>query len=67
MNQNRAALITMILDYGIPGYRLTLLEIQKLAYLLQIAGQPLKLKFVKQKYGPYAEELNYVLQGMEDT
>ena len=65
MNHNRAALITMMLDYGIPGYRLTLLEIQKLAYLLQIAGQPLKLKFVKQKYGPYAEELNYVLQRME--
>jgi len=65
MNQNRAALVTMMLDYGIPGYRLTLLEIQKLAYLLQIAGQPLKLKFVKQQYGPYAEELNYVLQRME--
>ena len=65
MNQNRAALITMMLDYGIPGYRLTLLEIQKLAYLLQIAGQPLALKFVKQKYGPYAEELNFVLQRME--
>jgi len=65
MNQNRAALITMMLDYGIPGYRLTLLEIQKLAYLLQIAGQPLKLKFGKQKYGPYAEELNFVLQRME--
>jgi len=65
MNQNRAALITMMLDYGIPGYRLTLLEVQKLAYLLQIAGQPLKLKFVKQKYGPYAEERNYVLQRME--
>lgn len=65
MNHNRAALITMMLDYGIPGYRLTLLEIQKLAYLLQVAGQPLKLKFVKQKYGPYAEELNYVLQRME--
>src|SRR5271165_3158838 len=65
MNQNRAALITMMLDYGIPGYRLTLLEIQKLAYLLQIVGQPLKLKFVKQKYGPYAEELNFVLQRME--
>jgi len=65
MNQNRAALVTMMLEYGIPGYRLTLLEIQKLAYLLQIAGQPLKLKFVKQKYGPYAEELNHVLQRME--
>ncbi len=65
MNHNRAALITMMFDYGIPGYRLTLLEIQKLAYLLQLAGQPLKLNFVKQKYGPYAEELNFVLQRME--
>jgi len=65
MNHNRAALITMMVEYGIPGYRLTLLEIQKLAYLLQIAGQPLKLNFVKQKYGPYAEELNFVLQRME--
>jgi len=65
MNQNRAALIRMMLDYDVPGYRLTLLEIQKLAYFLQIAGQPLKLKFVKQQYGPYAEELNYVLQRME--
>lgn len=65
MNHNRAALITMMLNYGIPGYRLTLLEIQKLAYFLQVAGQPLELRFVKQKYGPYAEELNHVLQRME--
>jgi O-acetyl-ADP-ribose deacetylase (regulator of RNase III)/uncharacterized protein YwgA len=65
MNQNRAALITIMLNYGIPGYRLTLLEIQKLAYFLQVAGQPLKLKFAKQRYGPYAEELNHMLQRLE--
>jgi uncharacterized protein YwgA len=65
MNHNRAALITVMLNYAIPGYRLTLLEVQKLAYFLQVAGQPLRLKFVKHKYGPYAEELNHVLQRME--
>lgn len=65
INQNRAALITIMLNYGIPGYRLTLLEIQKLAYFLEVAGQPLKLKFAKQKYGPYAEELNHMLQRLE--
>jgi len=65
MNPNRAALIAMILNYGEVGYRLTLLEIQKLAYFLQLAGQPLKLQFVKQQYGPYAETLNHVLQRLE--
>jgi len=51
--------------YAVPGYKLTLLEIQKLAYFLQEAGEPLKLNFVKQKYGPYAEGLHHVLQRME--
>ncbi len=65
MNANRAALVAAMMDYGHAGYRLTLLEIQKLAYFLQLAGQPLRLDFVKQKYGPYAENLNFVLQRME--
>jgi O-acetyl-ADP-ribose deacetylase (regulator of RNase III) len=65
MNPNRAALIAMMLNYGEAGYRLTLLEIQKLAYFLQLAGQPLKLDFLKQQYGPYAENLNHVLQRLE--
>jgi O-acetyl-ADP-ribose deacetylase (regulator of RNase III) len=65
MNPNRAALIAMMMNYGEAGYRLTLLEIQKLAYFLQLAGQPLKLDFLKQQYGPYAESLNHVLQRLE--
>ena len=58
----RAALIELIEHYALPGYRLTQLEIQKLAYFLQMAGEPLKLNYVKQKYGPYAENLHFVLQ-----
>lgn len=48
--------------YVHPGYRLTLLQIQKLAYFLQLAGEPLKLEFHENKYGPYTEALHHVLQ-----
>ncbi len=65
LTSNGAALLGVLMDYGIPGYRLTRLEIQKLAYFLQAAGQPSKLEFVKEQYGPYAEALNHVLQRME--
>lgn len=65
MNPNRAALLLAMASYVIPGYRLTMLEIQKLAYLLQEFGQPLRLKFVKGPYGPYAEDLHKVLQRIE--
>jgi hypothetical protein len=65
MTPSRAALVTLMVSYGIPGYRLTLLEVQKLAYFLQMAGQPLSLDFVPHKFGPYAEKLNHVLQRME--
>jgi hypothetical protein len=41
------------------------LELQKLAYFLQEAGEPLRLKFVKHNYGPYADNLNHVLQRIE--
>jgi O-acetyl-ADP-ribose deacetylase (regulator of RNase III) len=61
----RAALIKLIDQYALPGYHLTQLEIQKLAYFLQTAGEPLRLNYVKQQYGPYAENLHFVLQHME--
>ena len=43
-------------------YELTQLEVQKLAYFLQEAGEPLKLKYSKHLYGPYADNLNKVLE-----
>lgn len=61
----RASLLRAMADYAIPGYRLTLLEVQKLAYFLQAAGQPLKLSFAKGKYGPYAEVVNKLLERLE--
>ncbi len=52
-------------QYNGMAYRLTLLEVQKLAYFLQESGEPLKLNYVAHTYGPYAENLNKVLQAIE--
>ena len=65
MTIGRAVLIRLMQNYALPGYRLTLLEVQKLAYFLQVAGQLLNLDFVKGKYGPYADTLEHVLQRIE--
>jgi O-acetyl-ADP-ribose deacetylase (regulator of RNase III) len=65
MTRARALFIRLLELYGIPGYELTKLEIQKLAYFLQEAGEPLKLSYVKHKYGPYAHNLNHVLKDIE--
>ncbi len=65
MTPGRAALIGLLENYAIPGYRLSLLEVQKLAYFLQVAGEPLKLEFEKGNYGPYSETLQHVLQRIE--
>lgn len=65
MTRARALFISLMNQYSIPGYRLSLLEIQKLAYFLQEVGEPLKLNFEKNKFGPYAENLNHVLQRIE--
>ena len=43
----------------------TLLEVHKLMYFMQVAGEPLKLRFRKEQYGPYAENLRHVLRQME--
>lgn len=69
----RAALLTLVANY-VRLSRLeepaapegaSLLEIQKLMYFLQEAGQRLRLNYVKAQYGPYAENLNPVLQTLE--
>ncbi len=65
LTRGRAALLGIFSKYLVPGYELTMLEIQKLAYFLQEAGEPLRLNFVKENYGPYAETLHHVLQRIE--
>jgi O-acetyl-ADP-ribose deacetylase (regulator of RNase III) len=65
MTPARALLVRLIDRYSELAYRLTLLEIQKLAYFLQEGGEPLRLEFEKGHYGPYAVKLNKVLERIE--
>ena len=65
MTPARALFIKLIEQYQLLSYRLTLLEIQKLAYFLQEAGEPLRLKYVAHIYGPYADNLKHVLERIE--
>lgn len=65
MTAARALLIKLMDRYSSLHYRRTLLEVQKLAYFLQEAGEPLRLRFEKGLYGPYAHNLNKVLETLE--
>lgn len=50
---------------GLLDPMLSLLEVQKLMYFLQESGERLKLDYKKDRYGPYAGNLRFVLQNME--
>ena len=67
MTPGRAALIALVRRYlsGLLSPFITLLEIQKLLYFLQESGEPLRLNYAKQTYGPYAENLRHVLRAIE--
>lgn len=65
MTAARALFIKLMDQYSALHYRRTLLEIQKLAYFLQEAGEALRLRFEKGLYGPYAHNLNKVLETLE--
>ena len=67
MTVGRAAVLGLMSRYKFPDYdyRLSVLEIQKLAYFLQVAGEPLRLNYQKAFYGPYADELRHVLNRLE--
>ena len=67
MTPGRAALLVLMKQYLEPlmDEAITLLEIHKLMYFMQEAGEPLKLKYVKGVYGPYAQNLHHVLERIE--
>ena len=64
MTTGRAALVSLMHQYlgGLLDPFVTLLEAHKLMYFLQVSGEPLRLKFQKAPYGPYAENLRHVLK-----
>ncbi len=67
MTPGRAALVGLMDRYltGLLDPFVTLLEVHKLMYFTQEAGEPLKLRYVAGPYGPYAENLRHVLQAIE--
>jgi hypothetical protein len=65
MTLSRALFLKLTKQYLRLDYRLTLLEIQKIAYFLQESGEPLHLRYEKGFYGPYAPNLNNLLEVME--
>lgn len=65
MTVARALFIRLMRQYTELSYSLTQLEIQKLAYFIQEAGEPLHLQYKAGPYGPYAENLNKVLEMLE--
>ncbi len=67
MTPGRAALVGLMDRYlrGLLDPFVTLLEVHKLMYFMQGAGQPLKLRFIKAVYGPYAQNLWPVLNEVE--
>ncbi len=65
MSLANALYVHLIENYRAVERAFSQLEIQKLAYFLQEAGQPLKLAFSPDKYGPYAPQLRQVLNKWE--
>lgn len=67
MTAGRAALLGLMRRYlaAVMDPFVTLLEIHKLMYFMQEAGERLKLRFVKGPYGPYSENLRHVLNHIE--
>lgn len=67
MTPGRATLVTLMDRYleGLLDPFVTLIEVQKLMYFMQEAGQPLRLNYRRHFYGPYADNLRHVLNVIE--
>lgn len=67
MTDGRASLLALMKRYqaGLLDPFVSLLEIHKLMYFLQEAGQPLRLRYSQGIYGPYAANLRQVLITLE--
>lgn len=69
----RALIAELIRRYWILGIECSMLEVQKLAWFLEreIEAQgldnPLQLEFVAHKYGPYADKLRHLLNGLDGS
>lgn len=67
MTAGRAVLLGLMKRYldGLMDVSVSLMEIHKLMYFMQEAGEPLRLNYTKGQYGPYAQNLRHVLSRIE--
>ncbi len=65
MTKGRALLIKLLEFYAKNGYPCSKLETQKLAYFLQESGVDLRLQYKAHHFGPYADNLNHVLERID--
>jgi len=69
----RALIAELVRRYGVLGLECTNLEVHKLAWFLQASikalrlKDPLDLRFKPNKYGPYAERLRHLLNGLDGS
>lgn len=69
----RALVTEIVRRYSVLGLDCTVLEVQKLAYFLQRAvsrlgvPDPLDLRFAADRYGPYADRLRHLLNGLDGS
>ena len=69
----RALIAEMIRRYWVLGIECTNLEVQKLGWFLERTikelnvGDPLDLRFVADKYGPYSDRLRHLLDGLDGS
>ena len=67
MTTGRAILVALMHRYlaGLMDPFVSLLEVHKLMYFMQEAGETLRLRYTKAAYGPYAENLRQVFNAIE--
>lgn len=65
LTASTAALVTVIDEYSRAALFVSLIEIHKLMYFLQEAGENLRLRYQANFYGPYADNLRHVLKSLE--
>lgn len=68
----RALIAELVRRYGVLGMECSLLEIQKLAWFLErnielTGAKPLALRFKSHRYGPYADRLRHLLEGLDGS
>lgn len=74
LTPSRALIAELVRRYWVLGMECSLLEIQKLAWFLErsierhsAARNPLDLRFVAHKYGPYANKLDHLLNNLDGS